>query len=45
LRKKLEIRDGLGTMPHRSSNAIVTGITTTDDDYILAFGIDIIVVL
>jgi len=32
-------------MAHGSANAIVTGITTTNDDDVLAFSIDIIAVL
>jgi hypothetical protein len=32
-------------MPHSSANAIVAGITTTNDNDILSFGVDVVPVL
>ena len=40
-RKEFEVGDRSGTMAHRGSDAIVTGISTTYDDDIFAFCIDI----
>jgi hypothetical protein len=44
LGQKLEVGNGLGTMTERSTNTIVTSVTTTDDNNILALGGDVGVV-
>lgn len=43
--KEFEVDDGLRAVTHRSTDTIITCITTTDDDDILALGVDISAVL
>jgi hypothetical protein len=44
-RKKLEVHDRLRTMAHSRANAIVTGVTATNDDDVLTLCINVSVVL
>ena len=44
-RKKLKVGYGFCTMTHGSTNTIVTSITTTNDNDILALGADVGAVL
>jgi hypothetical protein len=41
LREQLEVDDVLGTVTDGSTNAVVTSVTTTDDDNVLALGGDV----
>jgi hypothetical protein len=43
-RQQLKVGDGLGSVSHRSTDTIVTGITTTNDDDVFPFGVDVIAV-
>lgn len=40
-REEFEVRNRLRTVSHRSPNTIVAGVSSPDDNDILAFGIDI----
>ena len=44
LGQQLEVDDALGTVANGSTNAVVTGVTTTNDDNVLALGRDVGVV-
>ena len=43
--QQLEIDNGLRTMTHCRTNAIISGITATDDNDILSLGIDVTPIL
>ncbi|GKT57393.1 conserved hypothetical protein [Colletotrichum tofieldiae] len=45
LGQKLEVDDRLGAVAHRGTDAVVTGVTTADDDDVLALGGDVGAVL
>ena len=44
LRQQLEVDNVLGTVANRSTNAVVTSVTTTNDDDVLALGGDVCLV-
>jgi hypothetical protein len=43
--KKLEVDDGRGSMTNGGADAIITGVTTPNNDNLLAFGRNIIAIL
>ena len=45
LGQQLEVRDGLRTVTHRCTDAVVSGVTTSDDDDVLALCTNVAVVL
>ena len=45
LGQEFEVCDGLRAMPHRSADAVVAGITTTDDDDVFSSRADIVAIL
>lgn len=44
LREQFKVHHGLGTVTHRSADAIVARVTATYDDDVLATGVDVIAV-
>jgi hypothetical protein len=44
-RKQLEVGDRLGTVAHRGANAIIASISTSNNNDILALGVDVTTVL
>ncbi len=45
LGQQLKVRDGLRAVAHRGTDTVVTGVTTTDHDDILALRADVVAVL
>ena len=45
LGQQLEVRDGLRTVTHRGTDAIIAGVTTANDDDVFALSGDVIAVL
>ena len=45
LGEQLKVDNGLGTMTHSSSDTVVTSVTSTNDDDILALCTDVCIVL
>ena len=45
LGQKLEVRDGLGPVSHGGSDAVVSGVATTNNDNVLARRADVVSVL
>ena len=43
--EELEVRDGFRAMAHRSADAVVAGVTTADDNNVLALRVDVRAVL
>lgn len=45
LRKEFKVRDGLSTMPHSGANAVISSVSTSNNDDILALRADVLPVL
>lgn len=45
LRKEFKVRDGLSTMPHSGANAVISSVSTSYNDDILALRADVLPVL
>jgi len=44
-RQQLEVDDGFGAMTHRSTDAVIASVSSSNDDNILSFSIDIATIL
>lgn len=43
-RQELKVGDRLCSVSHRGSDAVVSGVSSADDDHVLALGVDVVVV-